>query len=380
MDQTPLCLNEEPPTQFWNRVENYITQGKPVEFRMGMTVCELHQLWDDLWGRGNRIADALNRYAEKLRQRAQTLPRNDKIRLNKRADLHATRAHAVAAIAESLYSEAQEKLANDLSIGRVETTLDDDQREAFFDDIGQRPGIEQTWKLTLQQVADHIRGTTEASDAAGAIASGNAPVYVDASRLDCGMWLPQGDINAAMSLQAEPHKGQARRVKVFRHDNSLWTVLGLCHSQFRNSADAYQLIPEADYNGPTEKISYRYEGELCVYKDVTYRLGPKHEFIAKDRPVAQWQKFLRHLYDRGGHFTSGKTYHEMLQDRVDNQWWDRDKRDYVHGLAVAPNYFQAVELELTQPDFTKWPAEPAGANISEPETLQTMEQLALAFC
>lgn len=377
MDKAPIHMTDETLTQFWTKAERYITRGKPVELRMDMTVCEMHQLWDDLWARGNCIAGALNRYADKLRQRAQTLPRNDKIRLNKRAEFYAARAKAVSGIAECRFGEAQEDLASVL-------VLDDDQRETFFNDIGHRPGIEHTWQMTLQQVADHVAATVEAeapavaevseerSGAAGALAPGGSPV--DASRLDCGLWLPQGDIYAAYSAGAENGKG-IRRVKTFKHDGKLWTNMGGCHGPYRVEANCHPLIPEAEYNGPTGKVPYSHEGELCQYRGVQYRLGSQHTFISKDRSLEQWQRLLRTQYEKGGHFTSNKTYHEILNDFAEKKYWDRNRKEYVHGSTIAPNYFKAIELELARPDFSKWIT--AGETLAPAGT--AVEQLALAF-
>jgi|GEM_PF-3298876 len=173
---------------------------------------------------------------------------------------------------------------------------------------------------------------------------------VHISRLDWGVFSGrEGDIAAAYSAPALSSSSDGKGINTFRYDGKLWTVGGRCGSWLRETADAYELIAVADYNGP-DNASYSYEGKTITHRGRQYRLGPKTEFIAADRTVAEWCIHLRQTYENGGYFTSGKTYHDLLREDLEREIWDSVKRAYVK---PSGNIVAAIRLELAKPNFDK---------------------------
>lgn len=169
-------------------------------------------------------------------------------------------------------------------------------------------------------------------------------IFVHISRLESDVFeLQNGDIYRAHCCEAmsgDLKKGLPA-VPVFRHDNKLWTNGGGCHSPFSCSATCYQLIALEDYSGP-DSVPYSYQGRTVLYQKRPHRLGPKTEFCSIERTVSEYRALLRRMYERGGYFTSGKTYHGLLREF--------SKRE--HGS--KPNLVNAIKLELQTPDFDKY--------------------------
>jgi len=177
------------------------------------------------------------------------------------------------------------------------------------------------------------------------------PILVHFSRLESGVFeLQSGDIYRAHCCEAmsgDPKKGLPT-VPVFRHDNKLWTNGGGCHSPYSCSATCYQLISPEDYHGP-DTVPYSYEGRTVLYQKRPHRLGPKTEFCSIERTISEYRGLLRRMYERGGYFTSGKTYHGLLREELERERWDK-------GAFAKPkgNIVTAIKLELKTPNFDKW--------------------------
>ena len=175
-------------------------------------------------------------------------------------------------------------------------------------------------------------------------------IIVHVSRLDWGVFNGRkGDIAAAYSAPALAGCGEGKGIGTFRHDGRLWTVGGRCGSWRHDTADGYELIPAGDYAGPAS-APYSYEGKAVSHKGRKYRLGPKTEFVAADRTVSEWCVHLRQTYEHGGHFTGGKTYHDLLRADLEREVWDVPTRSYVK---LTGNVVAAIRLELAKPDFDK---------------------------
>jgi len=175
-------------------------------------------------------------------------------------------------------------------------------------------------------------------------------IIVHVSRLDWGVFSGrEGDIAAAYSAPTLAGCGEGKGISTFRHDGRLWTVGGRCGSWLSQTADAYELIPAEDYAG-ADSAPYSYEGRPVTYKSRKYRLGQKTEFVAADRTVAEWCVHLRQTYERGGYFTSGKTYHNLLRSDLEREVWDMPTRSYAK---LTGNVVAAIRLELAKPDFDK---------------------------
>jgi len=137
---------------WFERMVHYITQGKPVEFTLSMTVCELHQLWDDLWHRSHYISERLERFAGQCEARRQSATSNhEKRRLRQLSNRATEMAHTAESIGDWLYSSAQEEFHQALPFKD-----DPDASDAFWMDVSHRPGIEYTWNMTLQQVISEL--------------------------------------------------------------------------------------------------------------------------------------------------------------------------------------------------------------------------------
>jgi len=151
--QAELGLFPEPATEdseaWFARLERFITRGREIRLDLGMTVCDMHQMWDDLWERGDRAERHYLHLASRCRA-VKTTNRLERHRLKQLTDAATERAHCAKGIPESRFLAAQEQLAT--SLGLVE-----DLSEVFFMDIQDRPGIEHTWQMTLQAVLDHLK-------------------------------------------------------------------------------------------------------------------------------------------------------------------------------------------------------------------------------
>lgn len=169
-------------------------------------------------------------------------------------------------------------------------------------------------------------------------------IFVHFSRLESDVFeLQKGDIyqtHCCEAMSGDPKKGLPT-VQGFRHDNKLWTNGGGCHSPFSCSATCYQLISPEDYHGP-DTVPYSYEGRIVLYQKRPHRLGPKTEFCSIERTVSEYRALLRRMYERGGYFTSGKTYHGLLRDFSKKE------------TGSKPNLITAIKLELQTPDFDKY--------------------------
>lgn len=179
-------------------------------------------------------------------------------------------------------------------------------------------------------------------------------IFVHHSRLASAVFdLCEGDIHAAYSAPALSGDGK-KGVSIFHHAGRLWTCGGNDYSPVRSSAHCYQLLLPENYKG-ADSVEYSYEGKTILYKNRSYRLGPRTEFRAADRAVSEWRAYLRRMYERGGHFTTGKTYHELLREDLKRQFWDVDVRAY---RPHAGNMVLALNLELAAPDFDKHKSPP----------------------
>jgi hypothetical protein len=155
----------------------------------------------------------------------------------------------------------------------------------------------------------------------------------------------EGDIAAAYSSDIMP------KVRVFLHEGRLWTSTGGGGSGLTPAhADCHQIIPEDEYTGTRDKVPHSHEGERVTFKGGAFRLGPKVRFIAAERTVAEWRVHLRAMYQLGGMFTAGKTYHGTLRDHAEHTVWNTDTRDFE---PLRGNVVEAIRLELKTPDFTK---------------------------
>jgi len=176
----------------------------------------------------------------------------------------------------------------------------------------------------------------------------NSPVFVHYSRLTDGVFdLRKGDIAAAYSAPVIGGDGKGN-VSVFRHDGRLWTNGGGGSSLYRTSAACYPLISPEDYSG-ADNVPYSYEGRTVTCQR-TFRLGAETEFRASDRSISEWQGYLRRAYERGGHFTHEKTYHALLREFLNRDYWDTDTRSYQQ---LSGNVVSAIRLELAEPDYDK---------------------------
>jgi hypothetical protein len=191
-------------------------------------------------------------------------------------------------------------------------------------------------------------------------------IVVPAERLDGDLWTgKRGDIDKAYSQPDAKKPG----VNAFTHEGKQWTVIGRTHQPFSQTAHAYELISPDNYKGPKAgEVPYSREGDQVTHKGKPYILGPKTDFVSGDRAVESYQKLFRQTYDKGGMFTVGKTYHEVLRDMASHEHWDAAQGKYVPGETVAPNFFKAVEAELAKPDYTKH-AEAKPKGLPSPEEL-----------
>lgn len=140
------------PDRVAERLFEYITRGQPLELTLTMTVCDMHQAWDDLWERGRRAEVGFCRFASVFEARRTGQPPADKRRLRQLAERAEQLAADAKAIPEWVMVEAQTVFAATHLAG-----LDDTICDNFWMDIGYRPGTEYTWKLTLGYVLDYLR-------------------------------------------------------------------------------------------------------------------------------------------------------------------------------------------------------------------------------
>lgn len=134
-------------------------------------------------------------------------------------------------------------------------------------------------------------------------------ITVDWRRFSDGLWrVPEGDISEAYSASTMP------KVSVFIHEGCLFTNGGVCRSKaVMTAADAYPLLPAANYNGPTER-RFSYEGREVRYQGKTFRLGPKVIFASTDPTVEEWRHLFRVLYADGGYFARQDCYGDFLAE------------------------------------------------------------------
>lgn len=132
-------------------------------------------------------------------------------------------------------------------------------------------------------------------------------------RFSNGLWrVPEGDIAAAYSADKMPN------VKVFTHENRIYTNGGGHSKWLHAEVNAYPLIAADEYQGP-DSVPYSYEGKLVSYKGKQFRLGAKMFFIASDPTIDEWCHLCRVLYADGGYFASDCTYSEFMGNRFDPQ-------------------------------------------------------------
>ena len=185
-------------------------------------------------------------------------------------------------------------------------------------------------------------------------------IFVHHSRLDSGVFSGRkGDIAAAycaVALSSDGGRAPAPpRVPVFRHEGRLWTTDHCGSFQQYSNAFCHPLILPESYIGH-DSVPYSYEGRRVLYQRRTCRLGPKTEFRSLELTVSEWRESLRRRYQQGGYFTSGKTYHDLLREKLADEVWDGDVRAYK---PLVGNIVAAIRLELQKPDYDKWKSSPA---------------------
>ena len=134
-------------------------------------------------------------------------------------------------------------------------------------------------------------------------------IVTDWRRFSSGLWrVSEGDISAAYCADTFP------KIRVFTHENRLFTNTSACYSgPFNSSADCYPLILPEDYQGP-EPARYTYEGREARFQGRTVKLGRKVHFAASEPSVAECQRQMRIMYADGGWFTRHATYGECLAE------------------------------------------------------------------
>ena len=209
---------------------------------------------------------------------------------------------------------------------------------------------------TAGQGGDGANAPVETELTTGAQGKDTEPtIVVPWQRVDSGVFgSTAGDIASAMT-GGMPEKNKI--AKTFTHEGRVFAAIGGGGNYLGYDVSGYELIPADQYKGPTEKVKYSHEGEIVTHKGKTYRLGPKTEFKSSEKTVDEWRDYLRRQYQHGGHFTSGKTYHEFVGGQLNHEVWNPAQKQHVPVAQANPNMAEAVRLELAEPNFDKWKGE-----------------------
>jgi hypothetical protein len=177
-------------------------------------------------------------------------------------------------------------------------------------------------------------------------------IIVEPSRLSSGVFGDaEGDISKAYCADTFP------KIQTFTHEGRPYISTG-------GTNDTAFCYPLLSGHRQIEAKPYSYEGKAVFLNRTPFTLGPKILFRSRERTVAEETDLMRREYAFGGHFVSGRTYRQLLEE------WAEDSPSNLQ-TAIAQELAQD-NLPATQDEMrARLTNAPAPVDCAEPESEQT---------
>jgi N12 class adenine-specific DNA methylase len=185
--------------------------AKELVFPWSMKVADLNGLWDDFYAASVAVDELHAPEIKRLREQLAGLKggkgdvQAERKRLTAQVETLEAQGRVIVAESEARFADAQEELSERFKERAKQAGITDesdlvDAAEGFMGDISSRPGIEQTWDMTLDQVATAFlkqKTAAEAPDADAAPAPLPAPKPPKAPAAPEVKQLPTREVKAA---------------------------------------------------------------------------------------------------------------------------------------------------------------------------------------
>jgi len=192
------------------------------------------------------------------------------------------------------------------------------------------------------EAADAMAPLAEDGDTAG---EERQIIYVDPSRLEHKYWkgkLIQGDIDASYSADRIAVPGKEKIKKPFEHDGVLYICTGSGYFDGEPEADAWRVVPKAEYQGETRS----YGGGVRGYEGILVKQG-RDEYVLTGPKVI----FRPNTARPGDTDTSGDAPDGEASIAESDEADDRQVFDVGGDLAVSNTFKKTIEIELADSDY-----------------------------